>query len=252
MISIKKLKYRNYEIFLINKFELKPYMIEKYQDMNIVKVDNQANKNAKSKNSITESTKGEYLIFLDNVEIISENWVEKILGYFQRENVGIVSCKVLFLNNKVYHNGIALKEDFNIEYINKGLDINDSGYMKRNLITQNFTLSTDIVILRKNDFISVDKFDENIINNLYANIDLCLRIRKLNKLIVVDSTILGYHYKDKEKESGKKYIKNDLEYIKNKYKENKIQEKYINKNLKLKKGIIRINEKSIRNESRRR
>ena len=52
---------------------------------------------------------GEYLLFLNNdTEVITANWMEELLMYAQREDVGIVGAKLYYSDNTIQHAGIVL------------------------------------------------------------------------------------------------------------------------------------------------
>ena len=54
-------------------------------------------------------TRGEYLLFLNNdVEVITPDWMEEMLGYCQRDDVGIVGAKLYYPNDTIQHAGIIL------------------------------------------------------------------------------------------------------------------------------------------------
>ena len=51
-------------------------------------------------NFAAAQAKGEYLLFLDNdVEVITPDWMEEMLGYCQQETIGIVGAKLYYPND---------------------------------------------------------------------------------------------------------------------------------------------------------
>lgn len=56
-----------------------------------------------------KNAKGSYLLFLNNdTEVITETWVEDMLGYAQQEGAGAVGCKLFYPDKKLQHAGIIL------------------------------------------------------------------------------------------------------------------------------------------------
>lgn len=56
-----------------------------------------------------EKSKGEYYLFLNNdTEVITETWVEDMLGYAQQPEIGAVGCKLFYPDGKLQHGGIIL------------------------------------------------------------------------------------------------------------------------------------------------
>ena len=52
---------------------------------------------------------GDYLLLLNNdTEVITPEWLENMMGYCQREDVGIVGAKLLYPDNTVQHAGVVV------------------------------------------------------------------------------------------------------------------------------------------------
>ncbi|MBR3152591.1 MAG: glycosyltransferase [Clostridia bacterium] len=233
--SITKLKYKNLEI-IINTKEINNSFME---NLNIIEVMNQ------KKNSYYEYTflsvmkaKGEFVLFINDCEIISNNCIEKMLGYFQRQEIGIVGSKILKCNGKIYHNGIIIDNN-KIEYTNKNLKEDYPGYVCNNIINKNCTATTKVLMIRKSDLLSFfNNINKKIENDLYYDISLCLRIISNNKLIVNDSSIKSIFL-------GKDEKKNDIFCLCDKN-NSFIIDRYFNKNLLSKNGKILIKNRRIK------
>ena len=53
--------------------------------------------------------KGRYVVLLNNdTEVITESWLEEMLMYAQRQDVGAVGAKLYFANNTIQHAGVVL------------------------------------------------------------------------------------------------------------------------------------------------
>ena len=112
----KRTTYKNFEIILINESNKK---IIKYDNLPVVKTFEEAIKMAT----------GEYIVLLSgNVEIVTSNWIEFMLGYARQERIGFVGGNV---DDKVPN----LKENWydNLDISNEALV---TGY--RNFVTCNY------------------------------------------------------------------------------------------------------------------
>ena len=50
----------------------------------------------------------EYIIFLNNdTKIITENWIEEMLMYSQRDDVGAVGAMLYYPDNTIQHGGVG-------------------------------------------------------------------------------------------------------------------------------------------------
>ncbi len=67
-------------------------------------------------NAGAAAAKGEYLLFLNNdLDFVSPDWLEELLRWAQRPDVGIVGPKMIYPSGKVKHAGIAVTLD---SYVN--------------------------------------------------------------------------------------------------------------------------------------
>ena len=180
---------------------------------------------------------GDYIILLSNtIEIITPNWIEIMLGNCQKEDVGIVGAKILYGNQKIRHVGICLDTNKTVRYVNRGMNANNPGYMSRNIISQNYNcVSSEMLMISKKDYEDVGGLDERF--NYYSDVDLCLKIRKKGKLVVMNPFACGYYF-GTEKDSKSKA---DARKLKNKWKEFFAKEdEYFNVNFRQNTEIIRI------------
>ena len=136
-------------------------------------------------NNAAGYSKGEYLIFLNsNITISTPEWIEEMLMYAQRENVGVTGGKILYRNKTVYNAGIILKNNGLIERWQHNLKASENGLGFRLSLTQNYSaVTSECMMVSKNVFEENKGFDINYENYLY-DIDLCLRLREKGLLVV--------------------------------------------------------------------
>src|SRR5882724_7251205 len=76
-----------------------------------------------------EHAAGEYMLLLNNdTEVISPDWMETMLGFGQRDDVGIVGAKLLFPDKKTQHAGVIVGIHGVAAHIHKGQWLEDAGY----------------------------------------------------------------------------------------------------------------------------
>ncbi|MBR3249144.1 MAG: glycosyltransferase [Clostridia bacterium] len=189
--------------------------------------------NIKELNKSIQNCTGEYVILLDStVKIISNNWIEEMLGFAQRNDVGAVGVRIYYPNNRIKHAGIILGGDKIGFELFRGLKRYVHGYFAREGTIQNFSaVSEDCMMFKKNDYDEIGFFDEKMEN--VSNIDFCLKLRDNNKLIVYNPfvEVVNYNIKHKEYYQTKDlYIKKFLEQWENYY---KICDPYYNRNFSL-------------------
>lgn len=212
--------YTNYEIIIVDNQSddenLFNYYteLEKLGNVRVLKYDKPFNYSAINNYAVSQAT-GEYLLFLNNdTQIISNNWMEEMLMYAQRGDVGAVGGKLFYANDTVQHGGVILKlgEDRVAGHSHFGCPRNNPGYMGKMFYSQDVSAVTAACMMVPKDvFEKVNGFDEELAV-AYNDIDFCLKIRELGKLIVFTPYCELYHYeslsrgKDTEKKNRERFI----------------------------------------------
>lgn len=252
---IKNSTYSNYEIIIVeNNSETKEIFkyykeIEKNEKIKIINYEEKGFNYSKLNNSGVEKASGDYIVLLNNdTKIITPNWIETMLGNCQRKDVGIVGAKLLYGNSKVQHAGVVLGLTGVAGHVNLGLDTNEPGYMARNIISQNYSSVTGaMMMISKQDYREVGGLDENF-PVAYNDVDLCLKIRNKNKVIVMNPFIQAYHFESKTRgyeisEEKIKRLEEDSNRLKNKWKEVfEKEDPYFSPNFRHDTGIMRVRE----------
>lgn len=122
----------------------------------------------------------------NDIEILHSDWLERMVALLQRNDTGIVGAKLLWPNGMVQHGGvIGGQYDGLAGHIGNEWHQDDDGYLGMNQVTQRFTMVTAACLLmRKADFLQVGGLDERAYPVAFNDVDLCLKIRRLNKAVV--------------------------------------------------------------------
>ncbi|WP_302695136.1 glycosyltransferase family 2 protein [Blautia argi] len=145
-------------------------------------------------------TNGEYLLFLNNdTEMISEDALKEMLGCCMREEVGAVGAKLLYEDDTVQHAGVVVGFGGYAGHVNTGIGRDDYGYMVRAVINCNYSAVTAACMMtRKSLFLEAGGFDEQFVVAC-NDVDYCLQLGKMNKLIVYNAYAEWYHYESKSR-----------------------------------------------------
>lgn len=138
---------------------------------------------------------GNYLLFLNNdVEIINNDWLLRMLGVIEREEVGIVGAKLLYGDHKVQHGGVVVGTWGLAAHMFLGQEEYYQGYMYRAAVKQNLSAVTAACLMTKRDlFFELKGFEEQL-KVAFNDIDYCLRVREKNKLVVFDPEVVLIHH----------------------------------------------------------
>jgi glycosyltransferase involved in cell wall biosynthesis len=183
---------------------------------------------------------GEHYLFLNNdIEVITGKWLDEMIMYIQRKDVGAVGAKLLYEDGTIQHAGVVLGIGGVAGHSHKGFPRESLGYMGRLKIVQNVSAVTGACMLIKSClFNELNGFDENLAV-AFNDIDLCMRIREKEFLIVFTPYAELYHYESKSRgyedtpEKQKRFEK-EVNYFQSRWKEKLLAgDPYYNPNLTL-------------------
>lgn len=242
----KETTYSNFEIIIIENNSEKEATFEYYdslKEMPTIKVVEWKGKfNYSAINNFGAGfAEGEHLVFLNNdVEVITENWIEEMLMHSQREGIGAVGAKLYYPDDTIQHAGIVLglRGVAAHAYLHYQRDYH--GYMARLAIAQNLSAVTAAcMMMPKAVFDEIGGFDESF-EIAYNDVDLCMKVRKQGYFIVWTPYAELYHHESKSRgdEDTPKKLKrfnDEAKRFKKRWaKELKAGDPYYNPNLTLK------------------
>lgn len=170
---------------------------------------------------------GEYLLLLNNdTEVITVNWMEELLMYAQREDVGAVGAKLYYGDKTIQHAGvvIGLGAHRTAGHSHYKQHRQNLGYMGRLCYAQDVSAVTGACLLvKKSLYESVGGLDEGFAISL-NDVDFCCKLRKKGLLNVFTPFAELYHYEsvsrglDDKGEKAERYNK-ESEKFREKWKE---------------------------------
>ena len=197
----EKSTYRNFEIVIAENnsetdeiFEYYRELCEKHENVTVVTWPDAFNYSAIN-NFAAKEARGDYLIFLNNdTEVITERWIEEMLGYCQREDVGICGARLYYPDDRLQHCGVVVGIGGIAGHICHLEKRENGGYFGRVFKSQDVSAVTAAcLMIPKKVFEEVGGFDETLAI-AYNDVDLCLKVRDRGLLVVYDSWCLLYHY----------------------------------------------------------
>lgn len=144
-----------------------------------------------------QHTTGEYILLLNNdTEVITVNWMEELLMYAQREDVGAVGAKLYYGDRTIQHAGvvIGLGAHRTAGHTHYKQHRQNLGYMGRLCYAQNVTAVTGACLMvKKRLYTEVGGLDEGFAVSL-NDVDFCLKLRARGLLNVFTPFAELYHY----------------------------------------------------------
>jgi len=177
-----KTTYANFEVIIVDngsdEAATKAYMVEQAQNpiVTVLSYDKPFNYSAIN-NFAIEQAKGELICLLNNdIEVLSEGWLEEMQSWLQIEGVGCVGAKLLYPNKTVQHGGVILGIAGIAGHAHKYFPQSKLGYYGRLAVAQNFSAVTAACMLfAKQDFLSVGGLNAEDLAVSYNDVDLCLK-----------------------------------------------------------------------------
>lgn len=203
---LAKSTYQNFEIIVIennskNKETFDYYRSLTKRDNRIRVVTWQGIFNYSAINNFgAKHAKGEYLILLNNdIEIITENWMEEMLMFAQRADVGAVGVKLYYPDDTVQHAGVIIGLGGVAGHSHKYYLRNDPGYFARISIVQNLSAVTAAcLMIEKKKFDEIGGLDESF-EVAFNDVDFCMRLRAHGYLNVFTPYAEFYHHESKSR-----------------------------------------------------
>jgi len=200
---LQKSTYDNFEIIVVENNSTTEEIFSYYkeiqaQDSRVKVVTYTGEFNYSAVNNLgVKNTTGEYILLLNNdTEVITVNWMEELLMYAQRSDVGAVGAKLYYANKTIQHAGvvIGLGAHRTAGHTHYGQSRENLGYMGRLCYSQNVTAVTGACLLvKKALYEEVGGLDESFVISL-NDVDFCLKLREKGYLNVFTPFAELYHY----------------------------------------------------------
>lgn len=201
-----KCTYPNYEIVIIENNSTQESTFAYYkklqeQDSRVrVVVWEDAFNYSKITNFGVAHSRGEYILLLNNdTEVISPDFIEEMLGYCMREDVGICGARLFYFDDTIQHAGVIVGlggicgEGF------QGFPKENGGYQNRIFCPQDYSAVTAACLMtKKSVFEEVGGMDADF-QIAYNDIDYCLKVRNTGRLVVYNPFAMLHHYEYKSR-----------------------------------------------------
>lgn len=205
---IDKSTWANYEIVGVSNNSEKAETFEMMADLSrrddrvrFVRHDVPFNFSAINNFAVAHHARGEHVVLLNNdVEIITPDWLESLLEFSQRPDVGVVGGKLYYPDGQVQHAGIILgiggrRAGGVAGHSHKHFPKDDPGYKSRPHIVQNLSALTGACFMvSKRIYEEVGGLDESRFRVAFNDVDFCLRVREKGYLNVFTPWCEAWHH----------------------------------------------------------
>ena len=190
---IEKTTYSNYEIIVVDNGSKDPETFEYFETLRslgfvkIVRIDLPFNYSLLNNEGVKRAS-GNIVCFLNNdIEVMTPDWLDELVMHAQRPEIGAVGAKLYYPSGGIQHFGIVTGlmggvAGHPFKHFASGTD----GYFGRMRVVGNVSAVTGAcLVMRREVFEKVGGFDAEFLPIAYNDVDLCLKVLKLNLRIVV-------------------------------------------------------------------
>lgn len=211
---VNKSTWTNYEIIVVENNSKEQSIFDYYKELEalpqvqVVTYEGEFNY-SKINNFGVSKTKGEYLLLLNNdTEVITPDWIEQLLMYAQRKDVGAAGAKLYYGDDTIQHAGvvIGLGAHRSAGHTHYKMPRQHLGYMGRLCYAQDVTAVTGACLMvSRAAYDQVGGLDESFTISL-NDVDFCLKLREAGYLNIFTPFAELYHYESKTRgmEEGEK------------------------------------------------
>lgn len=199
---MEKSTYDNFEIIVVENnsetAEIQKYYEELKQNEKVKIITYHGPFNYSAINNLgAEKAEGEYLLLLNNdTQVITVNWMEELLMYAQRDDVGAVGAKLYYGDKTIQHAGVVLglgahRTAGHSHYMQHRENL---GYMGRLCYTQNVSAVTGACLMvSKELFEKAGGLEESFAVSL-NDVDFCIKLREMGYLNVFTPFAELFHF----------------------------------------------------------
>jgi GT2 family glycosyltransferase len=139
-------------------------------------------------------------VFLnDDVEVISDAWLEQLVAPLDEPDVGMTGARLYFSDETVQHAGHAYAHG---HYLHPFRDLPRSSYGPFGALIINREASgvtAACAAMRRDTFVEVGGFSEALPAN-FNDVDLCYKVRRQGQRIVYVAAVELYHFESRSRE----------------------------------------------------
>ncbi len=199
---LERSTYDNYEIIIVENNSASEEIFSYYKKIQenpairVITYEGEFNY-SKINNLGVSQAAGEYVLLLNNdTSVITPDWLEELLMYAQRKDVGAVGAKLYYEDRTIQHAGVVLGLGAHrtAGHSHYRVDHRNLGYMGRLCYAQNVMAVTGAcLMMRKSLYEELGGLDEGFAVAL-NDVDLCIRAWKAGRVNVFTPFAELYHY----------------------------------------------------------
>lgn len=192
----EKTTYRNFEVVVVDNGTEDKRALKTLDSFPVKVIPFNRTFNFSAANNIgVDSCDGEIVVLLNNdTEVVTPDWLDILLFYLYKDNVGIVGPMLTYPDKTVQHAGVVLGFRGTADHVMRGFPSESDGYYGSLSCAREVSAVTGAcLMIRKEDYSSMGGLVEYYATH-YQDVDLCLRVISEGKRIIFVPQVKLIHY----------------------------------------------------------
>jgi len=221
---LKKTTYTNYEILIVDNQSSEKKAIEymemlesNHNNIRILKYNKPFNYSAINNYAATKA-QGEILGLINNdTEVISPGWLTEMVSHAIRPEIGCVGAMLYYPDGTIQHAGVIIGMHGVADHAFKGAKhTRENDYFNYlSSIRNPEAVTAAALLVKKSLYQRINGFDERNLKIAFNDVDLCLRLRRLNIISVITPISKLKHHESKTRNLDGNRLEGN--YLKRKY-----------------------------------
>jgi glycosyltransferase involved in cell wall biosynthesis len=196
---VDKSTYRNIEFIIVDNGDLAPERLSHAKDVPVrcvTYLDRQLNI-SKKMNMGAACAAGEFLLLLnDDTEIISPDWIERLLFHFEKPHAGLVGGKLLYPDKTIQHAGVVVVHG-HPDHVSRGEPRDFDGYFFSGCAVRNYQAVTGAMsLIPASLYRNLGGYEEHM-PLTFNDIDLSMKVWDAGYTVIFDPDVELFHFEGK-------------------------------------------------------
>lgn len=205
---IEKTTYKNYEIIILNNNSVEQKSFEYFKEIQsvdnirVIEASYDFNWSKLNNHGIREAKGDVYIIMNNDMKIITDDWMERLVEKAIIPENGIIGGLLLYEDDTIQHAGIVVGLGGYADHIYKGCNpVHYGSPFISPMVTRNVTACTGALqAFSKKTVEKIGLYDEDFII-CGSDVEFCIRANQYGLKNVYDPHVKLYHYESKSRDS---------------------------------------------------
>ncbi|HEY8545282.1 MAG TPA: glycosyltransferase, partial [Acidimicrobiales bacterium] len=201
---VERSTYEDYEIVVVADADTPAEVLEELEAtagdrLRLVRYEKPFNFSDKINCGAIASTGEQLLLLNDDMEVVTPDWLERLVMYSTFEGIGAVGAKLVFGDGRLQHVGVLLRHA-RPGHLYRGFSPDYDGYVNVVRVAGNYLAVTGACLMTPRDvFFRAGGLSTHFPLS-FNDVDYCLKLRMLGLRVVYDPDTVLYHFESSSRQ----------------------------------------------------